>query len=61
VEYQAVLRDEVYNHAIKDHFGCAEGKFKIFIDSVYDWKDIIKATEHMEANKSMGKIVVHVS
>ncbi|SAL96191.1 hypothetical protein [Absidia glauca] len=61
VEYQAVLRDEVYNHAIKDHFGCAEGKFKIFIDSVYDWKNIIKATEHMEANKSMGKIVVHVS
>ncbi|KAI8338984.1 NADPH:quinone reductase-like protein [Chlamydoabsidia padenii] len=61
VEYQAHLRDEVYNHAIKDHFGCAEGKFKIFIDSIYDWKDIIKATEHMEANRSMGKIVVRVS
>ncbi|KAI8097176.1 uncharacterized protein BX664DRAFT_325717 [Halteromyces radiatus] len=61
VDYQAHLREEVYNHAIKDHFGCSHGKFKIFIDSVYDWKDIIKATEHMEANKSMGKIVVNVS
>ncbi|CAO3598679.1 unnamed protein product [Absidia cylindrospora] len=61
VEYQAHLREEVYNHAIKGHFGCANGKFKIFIDSVYDWKDIIKATEHMEANRSMGKIVVNVS
>ncbi|CAO3613469.1 unnamed protein product [Cunninghamella blakesleeana] len=62
VEYQVALCQQVYEHAIQEHLGCSkEGKFKVIIDSIYDWKDIVKATEHMEANKSMGKIVITVS
>ncbi|CAO3643299.1 unnamed protein product [Cunninghamella echinulata] len=59
VEYQANLCQQVYDHAIKEHLcSTGEGKFKVIIDSVFDWKDIVKATEYMESDQSMGKIVM---
>ncbi len=37
------------------------GNFKIFIDKVFDWKDIVKAHQYMETSQSKGKIIVKVT
>eukprot|EP01120_Amphizonella_sp_Union-15-10_P013271 TRINITY_DN6137_c0_g1_i2.p1 TRINITY_DN6137_c0_g1~~TRINITY_DN6137_c0_g1_i2.p1 ORF type:complete len:342 (+),score=79.01 TRINITY_DN6137_c0_g1_i2:43-1026(+) len=38
-----------------------DGSFKPIIDKVFDWKDVVKAHKHMEANQNIGKIVLTVS
>ncbi len=39
----------------------SEGKLKPVIDSEYNWQDIAKAHEYMEANKNAGKIVLKIA
>jgi tumor protein p53-inducible protein 3 len=49
--------------AFLDHVdqGFTKGTLKPVIDSVYDWKEVAKAHQYMEANKNTGKIVLKVS
>ncbi|KAK4219152.1 quinone oxidoreductase [Rhypophila decipiens] len=56
-EYQGRLRDK-----LEDYLPQFEsGELKIFIDTVFDWNDIVKAHELLEANKTMGKIICTIS
>ncbi|KAI9354244.1 hypothetical protein BD770DRAFT_136470 [Pilaira anomala] len=61
VEYQAKLRDEIYSHAVENHFAKKDGVLKIYVDKVFNWEDIVDAHKYLESNKSMGKIVVKVT
>lgn len=50
---------EIFDEVRKDIWGAVESrKLQLPIDKVYDFADIGKAFEHMEANKHLGKIVV---
>jgi tumor protein p53-inducible protein 3 len=61
LEYQARLRDAIYQHAVVDHFAKHDGTLKVFVDKVFNWEDIIDAHKYLESNKSMGKIVIKVT
>ncbi|KAG0175060.1 hypothetical protein DFQ28_002305 [Apophysomyces sp. BC1034] len=61
IEYQARLRDALYEDVILNHIAKEDGTLKLFIDKVFDWKDIAKSHEYLESNQSMGKIVVTIS
>jgi NADPH2:quinone reductase len=50
---------EIFDEVRKDIWGAVESrKLQLPIDRVYDFADIGKAFQHMEANKHLGKIVV---
>ena len=50
---------EIFDEVRKDIWGAVESrKLQLPIDKVYNFADIGKAFEHMEANKHLGKIVV---
>lgn len=59
-------RSNQYKHAlikafVTDFMPMLEsGKIKPVIDRVYDWNDIRKAHERMEANENIGKIVLKI-
>jgi NADPH:quinone reductase-like Zn-dependent oxidoreductase len=38
-----------------------DGTFKVFVDEVFDWKDVIKAHELLEKNTTKGKIICTIS
>ena len=38
-----------------------DGRLKPVIDSVFDWKDVAQAHQHMEANLNMGKIILKIT
>ncbi|KAL0095221.1 NADPH:quinone reductase [Phycomyces blakesleeanus] len=61
LEYQIRLRDAVYEKAIAHHLCKDDGAVKVFVDKVFDWKDIVEAHKYLESNQSMGKIVVRVN
>ncbi|KAI8977168.1 NADPH:quinone reductase-like protein [Mycotypha africana] len=61
VEYQRKLRDAVYDQVVKEHFAEENGGLKIYVDKVFDWKDIGNAHRYLESNQSMGKIIVKVT
>ncbi|OBZ81565.1 Quinone oxidoreductase PIG3 [Choanephora cucurbitarum] len=62
VDYQAKLRDAIYQHAVSNHFAKPEdGSLKVFIDKVFNWQDIVDAHQYLESNQSMGKIVIQVT
>lgn len=51
--YQARLRDK-----LEEYLPLFEkGELKIFVDTVFDWNDIVKAHELLEKNTTMGKII----
>jgi NADPH:quinone reductase-like Zn-dependent oxidoreductase len=55
-EYQGRLRDK-----LEENLGHFEtGELKVFVDTVMSWKEIVKAHELLEANKTMGKIICTV-
>jgi NADPH2:quinone reductase len=50
---------EIFDEVRKDIWGAVESrKLQLPIDKVFDFADIGKAFQHMEANKHLGKIVV---
>lgn len=49
IELTKRLRKDVFPKLIS-------GELKNVIDTVYDWKDIAKAHEHLEADKTLGKV-----
>jgi len=57
-EYQGRLRDKLAEYV--PHFEKG-GKLKVLVDSVFDWKDVIKAHKLMEENKTRGKIICTIS
>lgn len=57
-DYQGKLRDQLEGHAMPK-FG--DGSFKIFVEKVFEWEDIVKAHELMESNKTKGKIICRIS
>jgi NADPH:quinone reductase-like Zn-dependent oxidoreductase len=55
--YQGKLRDQLAEHAMPKFI---DGSFKVHIEKVLDWKDIIQAHELMESNQTKGKIIMRV-
>ncbi len=58
IDYQRKLNEAFINFAF-DKF--EKGIIKPVVDKVFDWKDVIKAHQYMEANKNIGKIVLKIS
>jgi NADPH:quinone reductase-like Zn-dependent oxidoreductase len=56
--YQGKLRDQLVDHALPKF---EDGSFKVVIEKVMDWKDIVKAHELMESNQTKGKIICRVT
>ena len=38
-----------------------QGQLKPVIDSVFDWTEVVKAHQYMEANRNIGKIVLKIT
>jgi NADPH:quinone reductase-like Zn-dependent oxidoreductase len=53
-EYQAKLRNTLVEHALPK---LRDGSFKVPIERVFPWEEIVKAHELMESNKTKGKII----
>lgn len=64
----STLRSRTLDYKIalaKDLHGFAwplfeSGELKPIVDTVFDWKEVVKAHQYMEANKNIGKIVLKV-
>jgi putative PIG3 family NAD(P)H quinone oxidoreductase len=56
-KYQQKLRDELAKDAMPKF---RDGSFKIFVEKVMDWKDVVEAHQLMESNKTKGKIILRV-
>ena len=56
--YQGKLRDTLENHALPKF---KDGTYKVLIEKVFDWKDVIDAHKLMESNQSKGKIICTIS
>jgi NADPH:quinone reductase-like Zn-dependent oxidoreductase len=52
--YQRRLRDSFVDHALEKF---KEGQFKVYIEKVLPWEQIIDAHKLMESNTIMGKII----
>lgn len=52
--YQGKLRDQLVEHALPRF---KDGSFKVHIEKVFDWKDIVAAHQLMESNKTKGKLI----
>ena len=52
--YQGRLRDQLVEHALPMF---KSGKFKVFVEKVYDWEQIQDAHRQMEANQTKGKLI----
>ncbi|EON65475.1 NADPH2:quinone reductase [Coniosporium apollinis CBS 100218] len=57
-EYQGKLRDQLVEHALPKF---KDGSFKVLIDKVFDWEDVVEAHKYMESNQSKGKIICKIS
>jgi NADPH:quinone reductase-like Zn-dependent oxidoreductase len=52
--YQGKLRDHLVDHALPKF---KDGGFKVFVEKVFDWKDIQEAHRLMESNQTKGKLI----
>ena len=57
-EYQGRLRDTLEEHAIPKF---KDGCYKIFVEKVFPWEEIVEAHKLMEKNVSKGKIICTIS
>lgn len=55
--YQGKLRDALVEHAVEK---VKKGEFKIPIEKVFGWEDIVQAHQLLESNKTKGKIICRV-
>ena len=55
--YQGKLRDTLVEHSAPK---LKDGSFKVLIEKVLSWKDIVKAHQLMESNQTKGKIICRV-
>jgi NADPH:quinone reductase-like Zn-dependent oxidoreductase len=56
-EYQKRLRDLLVEHALPR---LVDGRFKIFLEKVFEMEEIQQAHELLESNQTMGKIICRV-
>lgn len=56
--YQQKLRDSLEDHALPKF---KDGTFKVVIEKIMDWKDIVQAHQLMESNQTKGKIICTIS
>lgn len=52
-EYQGKLRDRLESFLPQFE----DGTFKVFVEKVFPWEDVIEAHKLMESNKTKGKII----
>ena len=53
-EYQGRLRNQMVEHALPKF---RDGSFKIYVEKVFDWEEIVQAHQLMESNKTKGKLI----
>ncbi len=56
-DYQGKLRNTLADHALPK---MRKGEFKVLVEKVFPWEDIVKAHELMESNKTKGKIICRI-
>ena len=56
-DYQGKLRNTLVEHSLPK---LKDGRFKIPIEKVLRWEDIVKAHELMESNQTQGKIICRI-
>ncbi|KAL4882571.1 hypothetical protein BJY04DRAFT_186436 [Aspergillus karnatakaensis] len=52
--YQRKLRDTVVENALEK---LKTGEFKVFVEKVFSWEDVVEAHKLMESNQTKGKII----
>ena len=55
--YQGKLRNTLVEHSISK---LKDGSFKVPIEKVFPWEDIVKAHQLMESNQTKGKIICRI-
>ena len=58
LEYQAKIRDKLVEQALPKF---RDGNFKIFIEKVFPFEEIVDAHKLMESNQTKGKIICVIS
>ena len=53
-KYQGKLRDTLAEHALPKF---KDGTFKVLIEKVFPWEEIVEAHKLMETNKTKGKLI----
>ncbi|KAL2039734.1 hypothetical protein N7G274_007593 [Stereocaulon virgatum] len=56
-EYQGKLRNTLVEHALPK---MREGSFKIPIEKIFPWEEVVKAHQLMESNQTKGKIICRI-
>ena len=56
-DYQGKLRNTLVEHSIPK---LKDGSFKVPIEKVFSWEDIVKAHQLMESNQTKGKIICRI-
>ena len=56
-DYQGKLRNTLVEHSIPK---LKDGSFKVPIEKVFPWEDIVKAHQLMESNQTKGKIICRI-
>jgi len=56
-EYQRKLRDTFVSHALPQF---CDGTFKVFVEKVFPFEQIVEAHQLLESNKTKGKIICTV-
>lgn len=59
LQYKADLV-QTFSRRVLPHFGKQTDSLRPVIDSTFNLEDIAEAHRHMEANRNMGKIVIHM-
>ena len=56
-DYQGKLRSTLVEHSVPK---LKDGSFKVPIEKVFPWEDIVKAHQLMETNQAKGKIICRI-
>lgn len=56
-DYQGKLRDTLVEHSVPR---LKDGSFKVPIEKVFPWEDIVQAHQLMESNQTKGKIICRI-
>ena len=56
-DYQGRLRNTLVEHSVPK---LKDGSFKVPIEKVFPWEDIVKAHQLMESNQTKGKIICRI-
>lgn len=54
LEYQRRLRDSMVEHVVP---GLRDGTFKVFVEKVFSFSEIVEAHKMLESNQTRGKLV----